>query len=94
MVNVIVKRDPKATQQKGDWTVKKGRGRGGTNISSHRLKSEAVKRGRSAARGSAEKGDGQGVTLWVQDKEGRPEVESEYNGGHEGGQRGGLFGIF
>jgi len=79
MVKVYVVRDPKATQQKGDWTVKLGaaKGRGSQMVSSHRQKAEAIKRGRRAGRTRSE----QGATLYVQGKSGRPRKEATYGGG-------------
>jgi len=79
MVEVYVTRDPKATQQKGDWTVKLGAasGRGSKMISSHRQKSQAIKRGRREGRTRSERG----ATLYVQGASGRPKKEAEYGGG-------------
>lgn len=88
---IIVKVDPKATQQQGDWTVKVGAGRGGTNVSSHRQKTAAVKRGRREGR--SRRNQAGGAVLKVQDSNGRLHTEASYGdaSGSGGGILGGLF---
>lgn len=85
MVEVFVLRDPAPTQTRGDWIVKRGRGRGGSILHRKQEKKDAIRLARRAARVSARKGNGQGVTLYVQNASGRRRKESEYNGGHGGG---------
>lgn len=86
-VEVIVKSDPSPTQTRGDWLVKVGAGRGGKNISRHRQKSEAVKRGRREGRKRKDR-DG-GAVLKVQDADGTIRTEARYGDVDHGG----LFGL-
>lgn len=88
-VEILVKNDPKATQQKGDWTVKIGRGRGGKNVSSHRSKASAVQRGRREGRKRSDNSGG--AILKVQNSRGRWRTEAKYG---DAQQRRGIFGLF
>lgn len=86
---VLVLSDPQPGQTRGDWLVKVGTGRGGKNISRHRRKDEAVKRGRREGR---KRKKGAGAVLKVQNQRGHLHTEATYGGAKKKG--GWLFGRF
>lgn len=75
---IIVESSGKSGQRTGDWIVKKGTGRGATNIDRFQVKKAAVKRARQAARGVARRG-GEAV-LKVQNTDGTIATTASYGG--------------
>lgn len=88
-VEVFVKPEAKAGQKTGDWIVKVGRGRGGKNISRHRQKEVAVRRGRTEGKNRKDRPGG--ALLKVQNTDGGIRTEASY--GNASARRG-LFGLF
>lgn len=91
-VEIIVENDPKPTQNKGDWTLRIGRGQGGKIVSSHRSKASAIRAGR--VEGRKRDDTSRGAVLLVQNASGRgrEKVEGRYGKAKEANV-GGLFGF-